>query len=176
MIKLADKSMCCGCSACFNACHTGALTMQADKTGFWFPVINNDLCVECGACERACPVIEKPVFDSHVPNAYIVQNLDEEIRRQSTSGGAFTGIAKQVLADGGVVFGATFNENFKCVHTWVDKENDLIKFRNSKYVQSDIGYAYREVEKFLIAGRKVCFSGTPCQVYGLKKYLGGGYR
>ena len=143
--------------------------METDETGFWFPHINREKCIECGACVKACPALDKPEYESEAPKAYIVQNKDDEIRRQSTSGGAFTAIAKQIINQGGVVFGAAMLEEYSVSHIWVDKEADLAKFRSSKYVQSKIGLSYREVERFLEDGRMVCFSGTPCQIYGLKK-------
>ena len=174
MIELVSKDKCSGCSACFNACKVGALSMVTNETGFWFPHIDREKCVECGACVSACPALAKPEYKSENQKAYIVQNKDEEIRRQSTSGGAFTAIAKQIICQGGVVFGAAMDDDYNVSHIWVDNEADLAKFRSSKYVQSRIGLAYREAEKFLKDGQMVCFSGTPCQIYGLKKYLGGG--
>lgn len=175
MIELVGKDKCSGCSACFNACKFSALSMETNETGFWFPKIDGEKCVECGACTRACPALEKPEYKSKDPRAFIVQNKDDEIRKQSTSGGAFTAIAKQIIFRGGVVFGAAIDDEFKVSHIWVETEEGLAKFRSSKYVQSWIGESYREAEKFLKDGREVCFSGTPCQIYGLKKYLGKEY-
>lgn len=171
MIELVSKEKCSGCSACFNACKLGALTMETDETGFWFPKIDRVKCVECGTCVRACPAKEKPEYKCEDPKAYIVQNKDDEVRRQSTSGGAFTAIAKQIIRRGGVVFGAAIDDEYKVSHVWVETEEGLEKFRSSKYVQSWVGTAYQEAEKFLKDGREVCFSGTPCQINGLKKYL-----
>jgi NAD-dependent dihydropyrimidine dehydrogenase PreA subunit len=176
MIELVSKDKCSGCSACYNACRFGALTMEIDETGFWFPKIALDKCVGCGACVLTCPALEKSEYKSEDPKAFIVQNKDDEIRRQSTSGGAFTAIAKSVLVNHGVVFGAAIDDQYKVSHILVDNEVDLKKLRSSKYVQSWIGVAYQEVEKILKAGREVCFSGTPCQIYGLKKYLGKEYK
>ena len=171
MIELVSKDKCSGCSACYNVCKFGALTMERDETGFWFPFIDSSKCVECGACMHACPAVEKQIYTSTEPKAFIVQNKDDEIRKQSTSGGAFTAIAKNILSAGGVVFGAAINGDFNVAHIYVEKEAELVKFRSSKYVQSWIGSSYQEVERFLQEGRKVCFSGTPCQICGLKKYL-----
>ncbi len=175
MIALVPKEKCSGCSACLNACKTGALSMEPDETGFWFPVIAQEKCVECGACARACPALEKPAYQSEAPKAYIVQNKEEEIRRQSSSGGAFTALAKAVIEKGGAVFGAAIDKDGRVSHVCADRESDLARFRGSKYVQSWIGLTYREAEKLLQAGRPVCFSGTPCQIYGLKRYLGREY-
>lgn len=175
MIQLVDKSKCSGCFACYNMCKVDALHMIEDETGFWFPVINNDKCIECRSCVKACPAIETPKYTSNSPTAFIVQNEDDRIRMQSTSGGAFTGIAKQIIADGGVVFGAAMDQNYHVSHIYVETEKELAKFRSSKYVQSRIGKTFSDVEKFLKAGRLVCFSGTPCQIYGLKKFLHNRY-
>ena len=171
MIQLVNKSKCSGCSACYNACKVNALQMVEDKTGFWFPQIEKERCVECGACMKACPAMDKPYYSCDDPKAYIVQNKDDRIRRQSTSGGAFTGIARQIIAQGGVVFGAAIDENYHVSHIYVETEKGLGKFRSSKYVQSKIGSSYSKAESLLKSGRLVCFSGTPCQIYGLKKYL-----
>lgn len=175
MIELVGKDKCSGCSACFNACKFGALSMETDETGFWFPKIDREKCVECGACTRACPALEKPKYKSEDPKAYIVQNKDDEIRRQSTSGGAFTAIAETIINKGGVVFGAAIDDEYKVSHICVETVEGLAQFRSSKYVQSWIGKSYREAEKVLKSGRMVCFSGTPCQIYGLKKFLGKEY-
>ena len=138
MIQLVDKSKCSGCSACYNACKVNALRMVEDKTGFWFPQIEKERCVECGACMKACPAMDKPYYSCDDPKAFIVQNKDDRIRRQSTSGGAFTGIARQIIAQGGVVFGAAIDENYHVSHIYVETEKGLGKFRSSKYVQSKI--------------------------------------
>lgn len=175
MIELVSKDRCSGCSACFNACKIGALSLETDETGFWFPKINREKCIECGACVKVCPALDKPEYVSEAPKAYIVQSKDDEIRRQSTSGGAFTAIARRVIANGGVVFGASIDEEYKVSHVWVENEEDLSKFRGSKYVQSWIGSSYIDAEKILKTGREVGFSGTPCQIYALKKYLGREY-
>lgn len=176
MVKLVSKDKCTGCSACFNACKVGAISMETNETGFWFPEIKNSKCIECGACMRSCPVLEKLEYKSIEPHAFIVQNKDDEIRKQSTSGGAFTAIAKYVIKKGGVVFGAAIDENYDVSHIWINNEFDIAKFRSSKYVQSWIGKAYQEAESFLKNGGGLCcFSGTPCQIYGLKKYLGRDY-
>lgn len=167
--RIAKK--CSGCSACYNACKVGALSMADDNTGFWYPVINREKCIECGACAKVCPALHKQEYTSDEPKAYIVQNKDDKIRLRSTSGGAFTGIARQIIANGGVVFGAAINAEFQVSHIYVETEKELAKFRSSKYVQSRIGNAYVQAEKFLRAGREVCFSGTPCQINGLKNYL-----
>lgn len=175
MPTLADNKTCCGCSSCANKCPKGAITMQPDKGGFLQPHVDNTICVECGACEKACPAISTNCETPALSNAYLVQHKDKKIRHQSTSGGAFTAIAQVVLRKGGVVFGASMLDDYTVQHIFVSDVDDLAKFRNSKYVQSIIGDAYKKVKEFLVKGTFVCFSGTPCQIAGLKFFLGKEY-
>ncbi len=175
MPTLVSKDLCCGCSACANRCPRNAITMTPDITGFLFPVVDEDKCIQCGLCEKVCPVIESVKPNETSPHSYIAQNKDDSVRFQSTSGGMFTAIAAEVIHQGGVVFGAAFAENYTVRHTFIEDVEDLTKFRGSKYVQSEIGNAYKEAEGFLKQNRKVCFSGTPCQIQGLKKSLNKDY-
>jgi NAD-dependent dihydropyrimidine dehydrogenase PreA subunit len=172
---LANKQDCCGCAACASVCPQNSIYMEADYTGFLYPIIDGDKCIDCNLCEKTCPVISPLMAKIEEPVAYIVQHKDEEIRRQSTSGGAFTAIAQAIIENGGVVFGAAFDEDFVVKHKYIDNEKDLYKFRNSKYVQSEIGDTYKHTKMFLEQGRWVCFSGTPCQIQGLLKYLDSFY-
>lgn len=170
MIDIQDKNKCCGCHACATVCSKHCITMQADEEGFLYPVVDKNACTDCGLCEKVCPVINqneprKPL------KVYAAKNKNEEIRRQSSSGGIFTLLAEKVVASGGVVFGARFDEEWNVVHSWADTVEGIVAFRGSKYVQSTIGDSYREAKDFLKQGRKVLFSGTPCQIAGLKKYL-----
>lgn len=170
MITIKNKKDCCGCHACVSVCAKHCITMQTDSEGFLYPVVDKDSCTDCGLCEKVCPVIHQsaPVE----PQAtYIAINRNEEIRLQSSSGGIFTMLAEQVVAEGGVVFGARFDKDWSVIHSWTDTIEGLAAFRGSKYVQSRIGDSYREAREFLKQGRKVLFSGTPCQIAGLKKFL-----
>lgn len=170
---LADRTLCTGCTACMNKCSKNAIVMQADTTGFLFPIVSKNVCVECGVCTKSCPIVTK--VKSETPkeiHAYIMQNTNEKIRAESTSGGAFTSIAEIIIDRGGVVFGAAFTSEFVVKHRYVETKADLALFRNSKYVQSEIGNTYRKVKEFLKSERWVCFSGTPCQILGLLGYLG----
>lgn len=175
MPKLINWEACCGCGACANKCPKQAITMQPNHEGFLHPVIDAEKCVECGACERACPGLNPAKNDAAEPVAFIVQHKDDAIRYQSTSGGAFTAIAEEVIKRGGVVFGAVMTDELIVKHDVVTNQEGLAKFRNSKYVQSEIGSCYQEAKKRLDSGQMVCFSGTPCQINGLYKYLGKDY-
>lgn len=172
MPVLVSSDKCCGCAACANKCAKGAITMQPNEEGFLHPVIDTSLCVDCGLCEKACPGLKPAKVTDNTPLAYIVQHKDDAVRYQSTSGGAFTAIAQEVIRRGGVVFGSIMTEDLKVKHDCVSTVKDLAKFRNSKYVQSEIGDCYKQAKKLLTEGQMVCFSGTPCQINGLYKYIG----
>lgn len=170
MITIRDKKDCCGCHACVTACAKHCITMHEDSEGFLYPVVDKESCTDCGLCEKVCPVIHQDT--PHDPlSSYIAINRNEEIRLRSSSGGIFTLLAEAVISEGGVVFGAQFDAAWNVVHAWTDTIEGLAAFRGSKYVQSRIGDTYREALEFLKQGRKVLFSGTPCQIAGLKKYL-----
>lgn len=173
MITITDKKNCCGCWACYNACPKHCISMDEDNEGFRYPHVDESLCINCGLCEKVCPVINADTADTpHLQRGYLVQNKDEKIRRESTSGGAFTAIATWVIRNGGVVFGGGYKKGtFTVEHQAVEKEEDLVIFRNSKYVQSNIGDVFKQIKANLIKGRLVCFSGTPCQMEGLRHYL-----
>lgn len=171
MIEIKEKSKCCGCTACKSICPKNAITMEYDEEGFLYPKIDKKKCVDCGLCERICPIINRKKEERCEQKAYIFQHKDDAVRRQSTSGGAFTAIAEYVIEKEGIVYGAIFDENFKVIHTGIDRKEDLYKFRNSKYVQSEIGNCYKEVKDNLNWGKIVCFSGTACQIEGLKSFL-----
>lgn len=174
MPKLIESNKCCGCTACANICAKGAISMHPNEEGFIHPQIDSSLCIECGLCEKACPGLlpAKRHNNNFHPKTYIIQHRSDTIRYQSTSGGAFSAIAQEVIRRNGVVFGAVMTEDLKVQHTYVETENGLALFRNSKYVQSDIGDNFKTARNFLISNRMVCFSGTPCQINGLYKYLG----
>ena len=170
MLQLTDKQDCCGCHACGSVCARHSITMQEDNEGFLYPVVDTSTCTGCGLCEKVCPVINQD--EPRKPlKVYGAKNRNEEIRRQSSSGGIFTPLAEAVIRDGGVVFGAKFDKDWNVIHAWTDTIEGIADFRGSKYVQSTIGNTYREAREFLKQGRKVLFSGTPCQIAGLRKYL-----
>lgn len=170
MIDIKEKKNCCGCEACVQRCPKSCITMREDNEGFLYPEIDKDICIDCGLCEKVCPVINQA--EERKPLAvYAAKHKDEQIRMASSSGGAFTAIAERVIDEGGVVFGAKFNQDWNVVHSYTETKEGLGAFRGSKYVQSRIGESYKEAEGFLKAGRKVLFSGTPCQIAGLKRFL-----
>lgn len=171
MIEIKDKKDCCGCWACHNACPKHCIEMTEDSEGFSYPTVDKDVCIDCGLCEKVCPVINAEKEQPKAQKAFLLQHKDERILQESTSGGAFTAIATWVISQGGVVFGAAYNEALQVEHRYVEKAEDLRIFRNSKYVQSQVGDAYREAKALLNQGRMVCFSGTPCQLEGLLKFL-----
>lgn len=172
MIEIKDKKDCCGCWACKNVCPVQCISMPEDAEGFRYPTVDKDKCINCHLCEKVCPIIHA---EADKPNekqrAYLLQHNDKEVLLQSASGGAFTAIASWVIRHGGVVFGAAYDKDFQVVHQYVETEKDLQKFRNSKYVQSYTGDALKQVKDFLKQGRMVCYSGTPCQLEGLLRYL-----
>lgn len=170
MLNIKEKSQCCGCTACSSICPKKAIVMKQDEEGFVYPIIDKSKCVNCGLCDKVCPV-KNAKENNKNQHAYIFQNSNDEIRRESTSGGAFTAIAEYVIKNNGIVYGAIFDENYKVIHIGIDKKEELYKFRNSKYVQSEICNCYPEIKEHLDNGKMVCFSGTSCQVEGLKNYL-----
>lgn len=176
VISLIEKNKCCGCSSCYNSCPKNSITMTIDEEGFLYPSINQGRCIDCGLCEKICPMLDNEKRDEPVV-AFAAKCKDDELLFYSSSGGVFSILAMSVLDKGGVVFGATFSSNFKEVyHTVIDNSGELSKLRTSKYVQSRIGESYQRAKKFLDEGTEVLFSGVPCQIYGLKKYLRKEYK
>lgn len=170
MISITQKQDCCGCNACAQICPKQCITMQEDDEGFLYPRVDTENCVDCHLCERICPVSNHGTERKPL-KVYAAINKDEEVRKQSSSGGIFTALAEQVIKQGGVVFGARFDEQWQVKHDYTETMEGLAAFRGSKYVQSRIGNSYQEAEQFLKVGRKVLFSGTPCQIAGLRNYL-----
>lgn len=170
MINIIEKKDCCGCNACAQICPKQCIVMSADNEGFLYPQVNNTVCIDCGLCEKVCPVINQNAPQEPLA-VYAAKNIDEKIRLKSSSGGIFTLLAEQIISDGGVVFGARFNEKWEVIHDYTESVDGLEAYRGSKYVQSIIGDNYIKAKQFLSNGRKVLFSGTPCQIAGLKKFL-----
>lgn len=183
MIDIKDKKECCGCNACVQACPLHCISMEADEEGFWYPKADSNVCIKCGKCDMVCPVINAEHIQNEnedkiageQPQTYIAYALDEQLRKQSSSGGIFGIIAHEILHDGGVVFGAAYDDAYRVRHIHIENESDMRILQGSKYVQSDIGDTYNEAFKVLKQGRKVFFTGTACQIAGLKQFLGRDY-
>lgn len=178
---LEDMDRCVGCSACAQRCPTQCISMQHDHEGFLVPYIDANRCVDCGQCKKVCPVLntgmeipnanQEPGF----PRAWAAWSLNDAIRLSSSSGGIFSLLAESCLSRGGTVFGAAFDQDFMVRHTGITEPSELDSLRRSKYVQSDINQCFREAEKLLKAHKPVLFSGTGCQIAGLKSFLGKDY-
>lgn len=170
MIHVSDKSQCCGCAACAQRCPKHCITMQQDEEGFPYPQVDADTCVDCKLCEKSCPMLAPK--QGHEPSLVIAaRNPSEAVRRESSSGGVFSMLAESIIKEEGVVFGARWNKDWNIEHSYTETIEGLEPFRSSKYVQSDMSDCFLKAEAFLKQGRKVLFSGTPCQIAGLKAFL-----
>lgn len=171
---LPNKNQCTGCEACAQVCPKHCILMTPDYEGFLYPHIDTTSCIECHRCEKVCPALVKT--EEQEPLAvYGYQNRQEEIRLRSSSGGLFSALAEHVLLEGGIVFGAAFNDEWVVTHQYCEKVEGLVCFRGSKYVQSRMDNVFCEVKEMLQTGRKVLFTGTPCQVRGLLLFLHKSY-
>ena len=173
MIKITDKKNCSGCKACYNICPKNCIEMNKDEEGFWYPKVDEAKCVNCGLCEKVCPEINiyKSDSASKAPACLAAWNKDKSTRENSSSGGVFTSIAEWILNNDGVVFGAGYDNAHNVMHKEVLKIEDLKELRGSKYVQSDIKDTYKSAKQHLDNGKKVLFTGTPCQIAGLYNFL-----
>lgn len=175
MIK-NNRADCCGCESCANICPKHAIEMIRDSEGFAYPKINPELCIKCGRCDATCPSLNfSEKFPYALPKVFLAIHQDEKILRHSSSGGVFSALSEIILNDGGIIFGAGFDDNWHVKHMQAENFIELEKLRGSKYVQSQIGDVYRRIKKYLEGGRKVLFSGTSCQCAGLKHFLGKDY-
>ena len=170
MIEIRDKKDCCGCSACVQRCPKQCIFLKEDEEGFLYPFVDKETCVDCGFCEKVCPVLHQ--VQERIPlEVFAAKNPNEKIRMNSSSGGVFTQLAEQIIKVGGVVFGVKWNEHFEAVHDYTETKDGLAAFRGSKYVQSLVGDTFKQAEQFLKQGRRVLYSGTPCQIAALKLFL-----
>ena len=170
MVIIEDKTKCCGCTACYNACPVKAIEMLEDNEGFLYPKVNVLKCINCNICENVCPYNSEINKQFDLKECYVAYNKDEA-RYTSSSGGMFVLLGKRIIDQGGVVFGAAYNKEFLVEHIYVENKKDLKKLVGSKYMQSKIRDVFPEVKKFLSMNRKVLFVGTTCQISGLKSYL-----
>ena len=173
--NICDYDQCTGCGACSVICPKQCISMKKNDEGFLYPVIDYHKCIHCGNCQRKCPVKNKYKEDNKEPETYACMNKDDHIRMMSSSGGIFTLLAEKIIKDGGFVYGAAFDQNFVLKHKMIKNIKEIEKLRGSKYVQSDINDTYQSIKNNLLDGKKVLFSGTPCQIGGLYAVLGKNY-
>lgn len=170
-ITLKNKAHCSGCTACQQICPENSIAMVEDNEGFLYPHVDSKTCIECGLCEKVCPVFKEKPQEEMPKEGWILQNKDEKVLEKSTSGGALTLVAQEILKDKGFVYGCAFDEKFDAVHVRITDSSDLWKLRGSKYVQSFLDDSFGKIKADLKADRKVLFIGTPCQVEGLISFL-----
>ena len=174
MITVFDKKQdCCGCTACKNICPTQAITMKADEEGFLYPLINLKLCIDCKLCRKVCAFQGGYDTSNNIdrPEVYALKHKSDEVRRNSSSGGAFTAISDFILSKNGVIYGATFDKKFRVIHQQAKTAEERDKFRGSKYVQSDLKEVFSQIKEEIENDIYVMFTGTGCQVSGLHRYL-----
>ncbi len=165
-----DLTKCCGCSACEQVCPKNAIALKSNEEGFLYPVLDEELCIKCGLCRSVCHYDNK----SHLKEpeeVYAVQYKESDILKKSSSGAVFSAFADFILEKGGAVAGCVFDESFKAVHIVTEDNELVVKMRGSKYVQSNMGNSFKQAKEYLENGQPVLFTGTPCQVAGLKTYL-----
>lgn len=167
-----DLEKCCGCGACINACPKQAMSFSQNDFGFIRPLIDEKKCIECGKCIQTCPQFNE-VEASQPYKIFAAINLDDIVLKNSSSGAIFYALAENVISEGGSVFGATLDDDFKVKHIYVDRLEDLPLLQKSKYVQSYVGNSYKQALERLKDGKKVLFSGTPCQVAAMKSFMKG---
>ena len=161
---------CCGCTACLQRCPKHCITLSEDSEGFLYPQVDESVCIECGLCEKVCPILSPQ--DKITPLSVLAaKNRNELERMDSSSGGVFLPLARQVIEKGGVVFGAVYDEAWEVHHVYTETIEGVYLMMGSKYLQSRIENTYREAEQFLKQGREVMFVGSPCQIAGLHGYL-----
>lgn len=170
MLEIKNKKDCCGCEACKQICPSNCIDMIYDTEGYLYPSVDKEKCTSCSLCEKVCPILSKkekrePIY------VYAAQSNNDRIIKCSSSGGVFSELSLNILKNNGIVFGAAFDKDFTVIHKSIERKEDLNLLQTSKYVQSRIGDSYKEVKTLLNAGKEVLFTGTPCQIKGLKQFL-----
>ncbi len=168
-MNICDVKKCSGCLACYNICPYNAVDIVEDALGKTLCNMNMDKCVKCGLCTKVCPVNNPVEFREPIKAFAAWSKTDKDIKL-SSSGGVASVFAREIIRDNGVVFGATVKDKI-AKQIVIEKEEDIELLRGSKYVQSDVGYTFREVKEMLKVGKKVLYIGTPCQIAGLQSYL-----
>lgn len=172
MLENLIEEKCCGCGACYNICPKNAITMKENNEGFQYPFIDKSKCINCGICEKTCPNLNRLKNENKIPSSAIAAyTKNEEERKNSSSGGVFSELARYILNQEGFVIGSKFDKDFNVIHKMVRNKEELKELQGSKYVQSDIGDTYKIAKKNLDENNYLLFVGTPCQIAGLKSYL-----
>lgn len=174
MIHINNKIDCCGCNACGQICPKQCITQVMDEEGFLYPSLDTNKCIDCGLCEKVCPMANKKETPPPI-EVFAAKNDDAEVRLQSSSGGIVSKIAESILTSGGTVAGAVWNRSWMVEHCMIESIEDLYKIRSSKYLQSDIKNTFNDTKVLLDTGRTVLYTGTPCQISALKLYLRKSY-
>lgn len=169
-IERLEKEQCCGCRSCEQICPKSCISMFADDEGFLVPQINKELCINCGLCVNHCPMLSDEKKEV-MPHVYAAKNKNKEVLLDSTSGGIFDALARIILEKNGTVFGCAWSESLVAEHIEISNVNDLEKLHGSKYVQSDTKNTYTRVKNLLLQNQYVLYSGTSCQIAGLKSFL-----
>ena len=171
-INIVQSEICTGCGTCAQICPVKAISMKENKEGFLFPAIDDEICIDCGLCAQSCPMLNLPTYSQKEEPKAFAAWADIEMRAKGSSGGIFACLSEYIIDHGGVVFGAAFESGCrKLKHVAITKKEDLYKIYKSKYIQSEIGLAYIQAKEFLEKDMLVLFSGTPCQIDGLKSFL-----
>lgn len=178
MIRIVNKSQCCGCTACASICPHNAISMEPDVLGFLYPIVDEQKCTNCGLCEKVCAFNEH--YDTSLnlsqPDAYAARHKNMQEVETSRSGAAFIAISDWILKKDGVIYGVGYTDHFRVVHKRATTREERDEFKGSKYVQSDLRGIFQQVKADLKSGRIVLFSGTPCQTSGLASYIGNKLR
>ena len=172
---VCEKEKCTGCFACYNICPKNAIEMCEDELGYIYPSINNDKCIHCNLCKKVCPALNN-LQKNKSKQAFAMWNNNKKFRQQSTSGGIASTLYEYILKNGGIIYGCTNSVEDKFKFIRVDNINDLYLVRGSKYVHSYVNDCFKQVKNDLNDGKKVMFIGMPCQVAGLKNFLGKEYK
>lgn len=177
MVNIENKENCTGCFACYNICPKNAITLEEDKEGFKYPKIDQEKCINCGLCEKVCPIIKNETIANRTnkPTVMAAWSKTNFTRTDSTSGGVFSEIANVIFNEGGYVCGAVYDDNFMVKHIVTNDRDMLPKIRSSKYLQSDMNECFKEIKNILNDNKKVLACGSPCQIAGLYNYLGKDY-